>query len=710
MAGKMTATMVVDLRDKTGAGVRTVIGNLDRLKRAERELELAQRGANLRRTDRAMENLMIARQQEAQERKANMMMWAARGATAVAAVAASQVAAYTKFAEAEDRVNRIAITSEKGFGTVRNTMRDLQKVANDAYLPIEKVTSGLDALVASGRSMEESMAFLPSVAMTAQASGAAVEDIARSSDALAGSLGISATEMQHAFDILVAGGKAGKFELKDMAQYLPSLLPAFSALGYKGTDGLEKMVAMLQIVRNQAGSSGEAATYLSNVFQKMETEETRKKFKKMGVDLSKGLNDARKSGKDVLEVFLDLTQKATKGDLSKIPLLFGDSEMQKGVRALIMQRDALNQMRQSLKGVDGSTMRDFNQAVEGSAAKIQRLMTLLDKLATQSGARAAEALNPILETVTDQVDRREAAAAAREGMSAADRARQQVDFQARYKAVDPDAGTAEIRKAYEDALVSVGRKQSRTVFQNIERLEQQIAANDGRRAGGERQIRLGDPSRGSYGDKGALGSSTGQIPIPLRKPTAGERRELALAAAEELNRASPSRGTYDPRFTKKDGSFWSDLIGPKTETDKDVFEAIRLLSQRPASRPAVTQNRPLDAPLVPLPLAASMALDEARRARQLGFGGTTGTMPGKAADDVDMGRRVSIEGTPSVSLSGTPTVALAGPVTIANMPPPSIFNFVINEASDAQAVARAVGQYVDSAKSGVQASTGDFGN
>lgn len=75
-----------------------------------------------------------------------------------------------------------------------------------------------------------------------------------------------------------------------------------------------------------------------------------------------------------------------------------------------------------------------------------------------------------------------------------------------------------------------------------------------------------------------------------------------------------------------------------------------------------------------------------------------------------MGRRVSIEGTPSVSLSGTPTVALAGPVTIANMPQPSVFNFVINEASDAQAVARAVGQYVDSAKSGVQASTGDFGN
>ncbi len=324
--------------------------------------------------------------------------------------------------------------------------------------------------------------------------------------------------MQHAFDILVAGGKAGKFELKDMAQYLPSLLPAFSALGYKGTDGLEKMVAMLQIVRNQAGSSSEAATYLGNVFQKMETEETRKKFKKMGIDLGKGLNDARKSGKDVLDVFLDLTQKATKGDLSKIPLLFGDAEMQKGVRALIMQRDALKQMQQSLKGVDGSTMRDFNQAIEGSAAKIQKLMTLLDKLATQSGARAAAVLNPILENVTDQLDRREAAQLAREGMSSEDRVRQQLDFHNRYRTLNPDAGAMEIRKAYEYALVSVGRKQSKSVFQDIERLERQVAANDGRRAGGEIQLRRGEPSRGSYGDKGALGVSTGEIPIPIRKP------------------------------------------------------------------------------------------------------------------------------------------------------------------------------------------------
>jgi hypothetical protein len=44
--------------------------------------------------------------------------------------------------------------------------------------------------------------------------------------------------LQTAFDLMVAGGKAGQFELKDMAQHIPTLANSFASMGYTGEAGL----------------------------------------------------------------------------------------------------------------------------------------------------------------------------------------------------------------------------------------------------------------------------------------------------------------------------------------------------------------------------------------------------------------------------------------------------------------------------------------
>ncbi|MBB4005795.1 phage tail tape measure protein [Allorhizobium taibaishanense] len=464
---KLQASLVVDLVDKTGAKTSAVIGNMNRLQKAERDYMLSSKGLRLSNKDRAMERLLTERQAELEARAAKAKEAAAlrserhnailaRGTVAAVAVGVAAGKAYSDFASLERRVNRIVINADKGADAIQPTIGKMQDVAADAHMAFGDVVEGLETLVSSGRTLDEAMAFLPAVTTTAQASGAAVSDMALSADSLAGSLKINAKDMQHAFDILVAGGKAGKFELKDMARELPSLLPAFAALGYKGTEGLEKMVAMLQVLRNQTGTSGEAATNLANIMQKMYSADTAAKFKKFGIDLPKALDKARKSGRDVIDVLLDMSTVATKGDLSKLSLLFPDAQMQAGVRGLISQREEMKKLNAELKNVDGSTLRDFNQVVGDSAAKIQDLSNNWDRFVKNVGSGVAVVANPTLGYLNSAIESARNQMKSQEGKTEEQRRTEAKTYKDAYRARNPDAWWFQVNDAYMNATARVG--------------------------------------------------------------------------------------------------------------------------------------------------------------------------------------------------------------------------------------------------------------
>jgi hypothetical protein len=84
---------------------------------------------------------------------------------------------------------------------------------------------------------------------------------------------------------------------------------------------------------------------------------------------------ARKEGKDLLDVFVQLTLKATKGDLSKLPQLFNDLQFQQGMRAIIQGSKSLKEFYAELddKKVTGSVLKDLNQILGDSQAKVDRL-------------------------------------------------------------------------------------------------------------------------------------------------------------------------------------------------------------------------------------------------------------------------------------------------------------------------------------------------
>lgn len=319
-------------------------------------------------------------------------------------------AAVRNFAGFERTMNRIGNTTDATAGQVKQASDDVQRMAKDFAMPVEEAIAGLDTLVASGMSLEQAMAFLPSVLATAQASGSATQDIANTAQKAASALKLEANELQRAFDIMVTGGKAGQFELKDMAGEIPELANAFASLGYEGQEGLQKLIAVLQTLREDTGSSATAATQARNIFSKMYSEETAGKFKKFGIDLRAEMEAAKQSGEDALSAFLRLSKEAIDGDLSKIPQLFTDMEFQSGMRSLITSQESFDKFMAAVNSaeVDGTVFRDLDRILGDTESKIQRLSSSWDQFLKALGSAAAGPVGGALDYVTDALDRQQA--------------------------------------------------------------------------------------------------------------------------------------------------------------------------------------------------------------------------------------------------------------------------------------------------------------
>ena len=328
--------------------------------------------------------------------RAGAALRAAAPALSLGAAALAASSANKRFAEVERSFTRIGITGEAGTEATAEGLTRVRQLAYETAVPFEKLKDGMDALVSSGLSFEEALKFLPSVAKTAHASGASFEDIANSSLAVSRHLKISTRELQHAQDIMAAGGKAGQFELKDSAKELPALAPAAKAVGIEGTKGLARLVAMLQAVREGAGSSSEAATNLLNVFQKMESEETSNKFKKFGVNLRKGMDQARKSGADLFDTFIRLTQKALKGDMSKLPQLFADAQVQQGMRPLLEAYARLAGEAKKFHDAQGTVETDLARVNKNAQSSLDRLSESFDRATTAAGSLISKFADPAI--------------------------------------------------------------------------------------------------------------------------------------------------------------------------------------------------------------------------------------------------------------------------------------------------------------------------
>ncbi|WP_182417156.1 phage tail tape measure protein [Bartonella sp. HY038] len=286
--------------------------------------------------------------------------------------------------------------------------KEVRAVARATTLSAQEAASGIDVLAGMGASREDAMKLMNPIGKAATAYNAEVSDLAQAGYAALSNLKVPADQFAKALDAMAQAGKAGAFELKDMAQYFPTLGAAYQGLGQTGVPAVADLSAALQIVRKGTGDSASAATNLANIMQKMQAPQTVKAFRKMGVNLEKELKVAAKKGMTPIEAIAEITNRTLKGDMSKLGYLFSDAQVQQGLRPLLQNIDEYRKIRKEAMEAQGVVEEDYQRRLKTGAAAAKRFGLAFESISITIGnillpvlADLADKLVPIINSIAD---------------------------------------------------------------------------------------------------------------------------------------------------------------------------------------------------------------------------------------------------------------------------------------------------------------------
>lgn len=162
------------------------------------------------------------------------------------------------------------------------------------------------AFLAGGMSFEDTQALAPLTQRAATAAGAEGADFANTLLSGTKSGQFTKADAEKVFGMMLTAGAEGSFETRDMAQYLPSI---FNATGdMRGLRGTAQHLTGLEIVRDAAGDSAEAANRYKNLLSFRNSKEAYSNLSKKGIKLAHVYRDAAKRGEDMNLAFVGAIQ------------------------------------------------------------------------------------------------------------------------------------------------------------------------------------------------------------------------------------------------------------------------------------------------------------------------------------------------------------------------------------------------------------------
>ena len=299
----------------------------------------------------------------------------------------------TEFESIISDIGKTSSASQKDLEAVAVALKELSAPAKTNLAPTV-LAKGLQDLVAQGLNLPDAVASLETLGKVATATNSELTDVTKTGFQLQSALKIKPNELKATFDALAFAGKAGAFELKDMAQFMPTIASAATSLGITGKQGAISLAAMMQMVRKDAPGAAEASTRLTDALLKMTAPDAAKNFKKFGVDIEQVLKNAVKNGVNPMDAAVKELARVTGGDPFKLSQIFGDKEAKLALMSLMKYREEYEKLKASAGGAAaaGTVQGDFEKSLKTFQGQLNSLKVASEVAAISLGS----ALLPVL--------------------------------------------------------------------------------------------------------------------------------------------------------------------------------------------------------------------------------------------------------------------------------------------------------------------------
>jgi TP901 family phage tail tape measure protein len=282
----------------------------------------------------------------------------------------------------------------------------------------EKLAQGIQDLVAQGLELKDAVDSMETLGKVATATNSDLLDVTKTGFQLQNALKIRPTDLKMTFDALAYAGKQGAFELRDMAQFMPTIAAAAGTLGIKGPKGAVALASMMQMVRKDAPDAGQAATRMTDAMLKMTAPDAVKNFKKFGVDIEQVLKSAKAKGINPMEAALTELQRVTGGDVFKLSQIFGDKEAKLALMSLMKYRKEYEKLKADAGGATaaGTVEKDFQKSLGTFQGTLASFQNSTQRLGISVGNALLPSLTKLAELVTPMVEGIASWAAANPGL------------------------------------------------------------------------------------------------------------------------------------------------------------------------------------------------------------------------------------------------------------------------------------------------------
>ncbi len=297
--------------------------------------------------------------------------------------------------------------SAKDLGALRSELLETSRQVNQST---RDLAGAVDQLVGIGLDPKAATAAAATIGRVATATGASINDVTSVAGAMMQNLKLNAAGVSSGFDIAAAAAKAGGFEVKDMAQYLPGLTASYEGMGVTGTRAVGEIASMLQVIRTGTGDASTAANNYANLIAKVYSPTTVGKFADANIDLLDRLAKGAEKGMTPVESFIEVLREATGGDATKIGTFVEDMQAGSAARLLMQKTDEYRGIRDTAMKAQGAIDTDFATMMKTAseqmkAAKIsaENLQIALGNALLPAIAGFADALRPVLDGLAEMV-------------------------------------------------------------------------------------------------------------------------------------------------------------------------------------------------------------------------------------------------------------------------------------------------------------------